>query len=327
VPSEWLNSWVEKGAVKKLYQEPIADRVRVPGRGQEPHPQHWRFRKGEIEAAILNDPFQQFRRSLTADPGPSVRPWIGQALACAMVADAGGFDQDRAAAWLRARSLRPNAPLRTRFAPQTLAAAERKSERERHRKGFFPHLNTIFHAGDADVRKHPGCCLWRSPIEEALATGKCSVSGLTLAQVEWHADELGAMLACEPPTDAERAARCGTADAGAAELSATVAPPEPAAVAAPPGQEDDQTSTPRGNKEPAEAMWRVMGETCMWLLENGEPTELKTITEYMQKRLAVHNLKRHLSYVTARAAFARDTYRAYRSESLARSCSNHIKKF
>jgi hypothetical protein len=240
--SERLSFWIREGAVEQFNDEPITEWLErswslvPPHFPPEPNPKYLRYRKHQLEAAILNDPLHHLRLVCTADPGPSARPWISHAVARVMVADAGGLDQDPAAAWLAARSRRSDLPLRTRFAPLALAAAERKSERERLRKRFFPHLNMIFHGGDADIRRHPGCCLWFRPAKEALAGGECSESGLALAQVEWHADELAAVLTREFPADAATRS------------------PEPAAVVSSPDQDENDLS-PSEKREGRQPDW------------------------------------------------------------------------
>jgi hypothetical protein len=114
-----------------------------------------------------------------------------------MVVRASGFDPEGAAAWLIERLYTPeelipapSLPLRARFSPQSLAELERQSEREKYRAQY----PSMFFTAAEQLNQ----CLWFCP-GKALARGACPESGLTLAQVEWHAEELQATLKREFP--------------------------------------------------------------------------------------------------------------------------------
>jgi hypothetical protein len=92
---------------------------------------------------------------------------------------------------------------------------------------------------------HGGNCLWFHPAE-ALASGTCPDSGLTIAEVEWDADELRAALA--------------------------------SALAVPGTGTDHRKRVARGARGPKPRdFWpKVLGYAAGWLAEKGVPSGART---------------------------------------------------
>jgi hypothetical protein len=132
--------------------------------------------------------------------------------------------------------------------------------------------------------EQPNRCSWFGP-SKALAVGACPESGLTVAQVEWHADELEAALAREFPA-----------------VGSTSYP-------------NDLPSSKPGPGRPPQDNWAsVLVETGLWLARNSDPGTVEAVADFMGQRFAIHGLEEP-SRETRRkmAKIARAAIRAWRT--------------
>jgi hypothetical protein len=212
---EWLLARLNDGTVERLYTRPITQWQEAPlplgpthglhTAERLPHPKHWRVRPDQLLEAIRDRGEPAPGR--TRVPAAGSPAWIAHDLARGVVARATGYDPKAAAAWLAARSVwadpekDPPPALRARFAPRALAERERRSDREAYQIMYPSLVLDDLPDGQGGIGSRPSCCVWHPP-RTALASGKCPDSGLTLAQVEWHGEELRAALGREFPVGA-----------------------------------------------------------------------------------------------------------------------------
>jgi hypothetical protein len=229
---EWLGCVVDSGKVERFpgFGDKVWRASSHPsreGRGQDlvPGPELWRVRESQLSDLLQAEQERSGGNPWrTRDPGTTAPPWVGRDVARALVVRASGFGPERATEWLAAHSVGSAPPLRARFAPASLAGRERASWREGVRVWSGPGLSgrsamTFSDGAGRDSvavdQTWADICLWYPP-ETALASGRCPGSGLTGAEVEWHADELWLELARAFATGAAPAGRAAGKGAGGA---------------------------------------------------------------------------------------------------------------